>query len=186
VTQNVCANTTNDKNNCGACGKVCQIAPSCTSSSCNVTIGNSALLGEVCANDSTQFVAIPVTVSAPITVTSLGTQVIQYSSQYEIWLALYSNSGGKPGSLLASVKAVITGNGAKQLAVTPTNIAAGSYFIGATSSNYFKFGCSSSTGSYEWFDDGAATYYNSASAPSPAPATTTLTGTSNFWLVGKE
>ena len=186
VTENVCANTQLDKNNCGACGKVCQIASACTTGQCNVKLGNTTLLAEACVADGTQFNAIPVTIAAPITVTHLGIHIIQFASQYDIWLGLYANNGGKPGALLASAKSVITGNGAKELPVTSTNIAAGTYFVGLVPSSFAKYGCSSTVGTYEWFDNGAGSIFNAGAAPNPAPATTTLTGTSNFWLVGRE
>jgi hypothetical protein len=153
---------------------------------CNVKLGNTATLGESCVGDPTTFQAHPITVPAPIMVTHLGVNVVQFASQYDVWLGLYADSGNKPGSLLASAKSVITSNGAKELPVTATAIAAGTYWVGSTSSSFFKWSCSSAGGTYAWVDNGASPIFNAGAAPSPAPATTILTGSSNYWLVGKE
>jgi hypothetical protein len=120
-------------------------------------------------------------------VTHLGAHVVQYpGSQYDVWFGLYANSGGNPGALLVSAKAIISGNGAREVAVSATNIAAGTYFVGTTSNNFFKFGCNTSTGSYFAFDNGGTAYFNASAAPNPAPTTGTLGGTANFWIVGRE
>lgn len=187
VAQNACANLQNDKTNCGACGKVCQIAPSCTTGQCQVKLGQTAILGETCVGDGTQFQAYPVTVPSPITVTAIGVNIVQWSAQYEMWLGLYADNGGKPGNLIVATKAVITANGVKDLPVTATAIAGGNYWIGSTQSNFAHWTCSTAVGTYAWFDDGAATYFNTNAAQNPAPSTATiLTGSGNFWIDGKE
>lgn len=187
VAQNACANLNTDKNNCGACGKACQIATACSTGSCNVKLGSTGTLGEACVGDPTQFQAYPVTVSAPITVTSLGLNIIQWSAQYDLWIGLYANNGGKPGALVVATKALITGNGAKDLPVTATNIAAGTYWIGGIASSFFKWSCSTSAGTYAWVDNGSTALYNANAAINPAPAgTQIITGSGNWWLSGKE
>jgi hypothetical protein len=110
-----------------------------------------------------------------------------FSTQYSVWLALYANNGGHPGALLASAMVLVTSTGAKELSLgVPVTIQAGTYFVGATQSGFAAYGLSSAIGSYEYVKNTSTPPWNAAAAPSPAPATTTFTGSTNFYVVGKE
>ena len=187
-TQNVCANLNTDVNNCGTCGKACAVATSCTTGACLVKYGNYTPYGGHAASSARYFSATRIDTPIAITVTKLGMYAPYYDSgtgQYSVWLGLYANSGGHPGALLASAKVLVTGTGASELAITPTTIAAGTYFVGATQNNWAYYGMDTSSGNYEFYDNGS-TYYNDTAAPNPAPATQTLSGSMNFYLIGKE
>jgi hypothetical protein len=150
-----------------------------------VKYGNFAPFAEKTASSSAYFGAIRVDIPQALTVTALGTYVAQVDAQHTIALGLYRenpNSPGHPGALVVSSTLIVSSTGTKQLAVAPTAIAAGTYFVGATQSNWAHYGMVSAVGSYEH----SASSAWSGSAPNPAPATQTFDGSINFFLVAKE
>lgn len=183
---NECVLTTSDKNNCGACGKVCQIATSCTASVCNVKLGNVTPFGEKSYSPSSYFGGTAINVPAPMTVTALGTYIAEYTQQHSIALGLYANNAGHPGARLATTGPVlITSIGTKEFSVTPTAINAGTYFVMSIQETYAKFGMNTAAGNYEHLANGSS-LWNGGTLPSAAPATQTIGGSLNFHLVGKE
>lgn len=189
IAQNLCTNTNTDLNNCGTCGKACAVATSCTVGACNVTFGNATPAGNNTSQTTIDFVAGQVDIPIAMTVTKLGTYAYYNGStgQYSFWLGLYTNNGGHPGSLVVAAKGLVTAQGAQELTVTPTVIAAGTYFIGATQSTWAYYGQDTSTGGYVFAHTPGTSYWNDSAAPATAPATTTATpGSYNFYLMGKE
>jgi hypothetical protein len=132
--------------------------------------GVNYLLGEV--------ISIP----SAMTLTALGSVV--YTAGTHMILALYTNSGGAPGSLLASTASTTMVAGVMELPVANVTLAAGSYWImgeyDGTGPTYTDDFCNCNTIDY------ISITYPSVPSPFPASPSTYTSGHFPYYVVGYE
>lgn len=180
-----CISTTDeqsDDGNCGSCGKACTSGVACTTGECIVRDGYTTPYSGVASNSGNYIFGMLVTVPYPITVTAVAAITIGTGGVFA--MGLYTDVGtGLPGSLIVGTGAVTGTSSVQELAVTPTAIAAGSYWVCASAS---------AAGSDHWGyeaanSDFAASFTYTGTMPATAPAGSIYTGdTLNFYVVGYE
>lgn len=126
---------------------------------------------------------VKVTLSQPLTVTALATIIATADASEAYIIGLYTDTGTQPGNLLVeSTQQIMSPGGAQEIAVTPTAVAAGTYWV-VTST-----GTSSNTWHWSW--DGTFNYFflsytYTGGLPNPMPAGGgTPGGAINYYLVG--
>jgi hypothetical protein len=78
-------------------------------------------------NSADFLLGMPVTIEHPATVTHLG--MISRQEGTHVRMALYKDSGGSPGALVVGTSSTVVLLGSQEIAVTPTAVAAGGYWI---------------------------------------------------------
>ncbi|MBK7759824.1 MAG: hypothetical protein IPI35_26160 [Deltaproteobacteria bacterium] len=144
------------------------------------TVGNATAFTSYQTFGANTFVAMPITVSSSATLYSIGT--IHSFPSGDMKLAVYTNSGSAPGTLVAQTAATAVSSGAQEVPISAGSVSlpAGSYWIAAiyTANSYPTTHTSSTTG---WRY--VSTSYSSA-FPTTAPSTTALTiKSSNYYIV---
>jgi hypothetical protein len=178
----VCVNVATDSTNCGTCAKQCTSGVNCTSGRCVVRDGNVAQFSSSTNVIANYIFAVPVAVPYAITVTALGS-IGTATGGGTFVMGLYTDSGGRPSSLLATASPASMVVGTQEVPVTATAIAAGTYWVAASvaSPGTNKWGFQSTGTDY------AAAYTYTGGLPAAAPAGMLYTTDDiNFYLVGYE
>jgi hypothetical protein len=144
------------------------------------TIGNATAFTTYQSFGANTLVAMPVTVSSSATLYSIGT--IHSFPSGDMKLAVYTNSGSAPGTLVAQTAATTISAGTQEVPITAGSVSlpAGSYWIAAiyTATSYPTTHTSTTTG---WR---YATYSYSSAYPTTAPSTLSATvKIANYYLV---
>ncbi len=131
ICSGACTDTTSDNSNCGSCGHVCD-AGTCLTSTCQVLttykVGNYTLFSQKSSHSPNYLLGSQLTLSKAAKLVDFG--LISVSSGAYVTMALYTDSGGAPGSLVAyTASTVLTNSDQQILPNTTASLSAGNYWI---------------------------------------------------------
>ena len=126
-----CVDTASDVANCGACGKACD-GGGCSGGMCVAQVatklGNFQVFGQNSSHGANYLLGSQLAVPKSGKLLQFG--VISKSSGPKVIMALYTDSGGKPGTLVAYTAATVLNNSDQQIAPNvQANLPAGNYWI---------------------------------------------------------
>jgi hypothetical protein len=164
-----------------ACATTCPSGATCESGACTVRYGFfSAFSGAVTANTGYLF-GETISVPTAITATKLGA-ILTNAASAKATLALYSDVSGSPSALVVQTASTSIENGANEVAVTSTHLAAATYWLMAEYSAAVEIEVSSC--------DNCQVVATSSASYGPFPSKLTATnGTGSnlaYYIVGTE
>lgn len=178
-----CTDTQSDVSNCGMCGKACD-GGGCSAGMCVAQVptklGNFTAFAQNSTHSANYLLGSQLTVPKSGKLLQFG--VISRSSGPQVILALYTDSGGKPGSLVAYTAATALTNQDQQIAPNvQANLAAGTYWIMGEYNTTASIGYDTSQANAQV--DYISHTFNSG-LPASFPAPTTYTGQRfNYYVV---
>jgi hypothetical protein len=183
ICSGTCVDTTSDNMNCGGCGKACD-AGTCVTSTCQVSttykVGNYTLFSGKSAHSANYLLGSQVTLSKTAKLIDFG--LISVATGANVTMALYTDSGGHPGTLVAYTGS--TALTASDQQITPNvqaSLSATSYWIMAVYNTSASVGIDYSVTTAE-VDYISFTY--GGTLPSPFGSPLTYTGQRfNYYLV---
>jgi hypothetical protein len=122
-----CVDPASDPSNCGSCGHVCPAGVSCEGKLCIVRYGYTAAFGSPSSFGANNLLGELISVPTNMTLTALG--VVMNAANIHVIMALYTNAGGAPGTVIASTASTTTVVGKMEMPVTNVGLAAGTYWI---------------------------------------------------------
>jgi hypothetical protein len=142
ICSGTCTDTTGDNNNCGSCGHVCD-AGSCISSTCTVSttykVGNYTLFTGKSSHSPDFLLGSQLTLTKAAKLIDFG--VISISTGQDVTMALYTDSGGAPDTLVAyTTSTALTGSDQQLAPNTNASLSAGNYWIMAVYNNTASVG----------------------------------------------
>jgi hypothetical protein len=178
-----CIDTTSDNANCGACGAACD-AGTCISSTCATAykVGNYTLFSGKSSHASNYLLGSRITLSKAATLVDFG--IISVASGPDVTMALYTESGGHPGTLVAYTGSTALSGSDQQIAPnTNASLSATNYWIMAVYNTNASVGIDYSNASVE-VDYISFTY--GSSLPTTFGTPQTYTGQQfNYYLLVK-
>jgi hypothetical protein len=126
-----CVDLATDPKNCGSCGTTCD-AGACSNKVCQsqvtVKIGQTVDLGATSSHSANFLLGTTITVTKPSTIQSFG--VLSKSSGPKVVIALYTDSAGNPGTLVAQTGINTLTNSTQEFpSQTKPTIPAGTYWL---------------------------------------------------------
>ncbi|MGE0322972.1 MAG: hypothetical protein AB7S68_11750 [Polyangiaceae bacterium] len=165
-------NTNADPTNCSQCGTTCDYGV-CQSATCAFTkwglSGTAPSTNQLSANTAYGF-RVHVANASSLRAIGAVTPVLGGDPASNVRLAVYTDAGGGPGTLVAQSGSVPRVPGATEGLVNPTNIAAGNYWVFVIADADLRVGLETTTATW-WYKS-----FTFGSFPS------TLTGVSSFSL----
>jgi hypothetical protein len=177
-----CTDTTADDQNCGGCGKACD-GGTCINSTCTVgspyDVGNDVLFGSQSSHAPDYLLGSRITLTKAAKLLDFG--LISTSSGAKVVMALYTESGGHPGTLVAySSQVTLTNSNQKLTPNTQASLSATNYWIMAVYDTSASVGIDYNNS--DEVDYISFTFGNTL--PTTFPSPTTYTGQKfNYYLV---
>lgn len=180
--QGSCVDTSSDPKNCGGCGTVCD-AGSCSNKICQTQvlakIGQTVDLGSSSSHSPNYLLGTTISVTKPSKIQSFG--VLSKSSGPQVIMALYTDSAGNPGSLVAQSNAVALNNSSQEFpSTTQPTIPAGTYWLVGEYNTSASIGYTASSGATVKY----ISHTFGTALPANFGAPQTYTGQQfNYWIV---
>jgi hypothetical protein len=128
----MCTDLTSDDNNCNMCGTKCGMGLSCVGGMCTnappVKVGNYTVFNSASSHGANYLLGSQIAVPKNGKLLKFG--VISKGSGPKIIMALYTDSGGNPATLVTSTSSTVLSNSDQQInPLQQSNLTAGNYWI---------------------------------------------------------
>jgi hypothetical protein len=166
--------------------KQCSVGVQCINSACVVRYGFTTAFAGNSSNGTTYILAMKIDVPKAVTVTHLA--ALARGTGFSVVMGLYTDVGGNPGTLVVQTAATsVNATGNLAMAVTATNIGAGTYWLGAQTNSTGVFGYdSAAVPGYAYNNVGPYSGVLPVSWTAAGTYGVVSTGTENFWIVARE